>query len=398
MAPSPVLLRLGASALVLLLLTGCGGSAVSSDTTSSSDAASSETSTAPELRGERAVVERVIDGDTVDVQRDGEVVRVRLLNIDTPETKDPNEIVECLGPEATALLEELLPPGTVVGLEYDQERTDRYDRTLAGVFLEDGTLVNAEIARQGLGTPLYIAPNGRFLPPVEEAFAEAEQQQTGLLDPAQGCTIPAQLQQAASALADAAPADLADAAGEVAAAVAFLAALDAVDGDAHPHVRHLVGLPSLTSGISGVRKDVAGLQERAAEQRRAAEAEAAEAEAAERTAAEDQRRQAESEAARQAESARQAELDRQAEAARQAAADAARRAVAPAPAPAPNPAPVPAPAPRPAPAPAPVPAPKPAPNPGANIVNQAPPGYYADIPGYTGPRCYAPGGKFFKPC
>ena len=29
----------------------------------------------------------------------------------------------------------------------------------------DGTLVNAEIARQGLGTPLYIAPNGRFLPP-----------------------------------------------------------------------------------------------------------------------------------------------------------------------------------------------------------------------------------------
>ncbi|EYT53922.1 MULTISPECIES: thermonuclease family protein [Kocuria] len=394
MAPSsPTLLRLGASALVLALLTGCGGSAASSDTTSSSNAASPETSAAPELRGERAVVERVIDGDTVDVRRDGEVVRVRLLNIDTPETKDPNEVVECLGPEATALLEELLPPGTVVGLEYDQERTDRYDRTLAGVFLEDGTLVNAEIARQGLGTPLYIAPNGRFLPPVEEAFAEAEQQQAGLLDPTHGCTIPAQVQQATSALADAAPADLADAAGEIAAAVAFLAALDAVDGDAHPHVRHLAGLPSLTSGISGVRQDVAALQERAAEQRRAAEAKAAE-----RRAAEDQRRQAEADAARQAESARQAELDRQAEAARQAAADAARRAVAPAPAPAPNPAPVPAPAPRPAPAPAPVPAPKPAPNPGANIVNQAPPGYYADIPGYTGPRCYAPGGKFFKPC
>ncbi|STX07458.1 thermonuclease family protein [Kocuria rosea] len=393
MAPSSsASLRLGASALVLLLLTGCGGSAVSSDTTSS-NAASTETSAAPELRGDRAVVERVIDGDTVDVQRDGEVVRVRLLNIDTPETKDPNEIVECLGPEATALLEELLPPGTVVGLEYDQERTDRYDRTLAGVFLEDGTLVNAEIARQGLGTPLYIAPNGRFLPPVEEAFAEAEQQQAGLLDPAQGCTIPAQLQQATSALADAAPADLADAAGEVAAAVAFLAALDAVDGDAHPHVRHLVGLPSLTSGISGVRQDVAALQERAAEQRRAAEAKVAE-----RRAAEDQRRQAETDAARQAESAQQAELDRQAEAARQAATDAARRAVVPAPAPAPNPAPAPAPAPAPRPAPAPAPAPKPAPNPGANIVNQAPPGYYADIPGYTGPRCYAPGGKFFKPC
>ncbi|MFF0904991.1 UNVERIFIED_CONTAM: thermonuclease family protein [Kocuria sp. CPCC 205316] len=393
MAPPPTSLRLGASALVLLLLTGCGGTAASSDTTSSSNASSTEASATPELRGERAVVERVIDGDTVDVQRGGEVVRVRLLNIDTPETKDPNEVVECLGPEATALLEELLPPGTVVGLEYDQERTDSYDRTLAGVFLQDGTLVNAEIARQGLGTPLYIAPNGRFLPPVEEAFAEAEEQQAGLLDPAHGCTIPAQVQQATSALADAAPADLADAAGEVAAAAAFLAALDAIDGDAHPHVRHLVGLPSLKSGISGVRQGVAALRESAAEQRRAAEAaQRAKAENQRRQAEADAARQAEADAARQAESARQAELARQAEAARQAAADAARRAVVPAP----NPAPVPAPAPRPAPAPA--PAPKPAPNPGANIVNQAPPGYSADIPGYTGPRCYAPGGKFFKPC
>ena len=69
MAPSPASLRLSASALVLLLLTGCGGSAVSSDTTSSSDAVSTETSAAPELRGERAVVERVIDGDTVELGR-----------------------------------------------------------------------------------------------------------------------------------------------------------------------------------------------------------------------------------------------------------------------------------------------------------------------------------------
>ncbi len=272
MTPPPLSLRLGASALVLLLLTGCGGSAASSGAAPSSPDAAAQTSAGAELRGERAVVERVVDGDTVDVRLAGEVVRVRLLNIDTPETKDPNEVVECLGPEATALLEELLPPGTVVGLEYDEERTDSYGRTLAGVFRQDGTLVNAEIARRGLGTPLYIAPNDRFLPPVEEAFAEAEQQRNGLLDPAQGCTVPAQLQQATSALAGAEPADLADPAGEVAAAAAFLAALDAVDGDAHPHVRHLLGLASLRNGIAGARQDVAALQERAAEQRRAAEA------------------------------------------------------------------------------------------------------------------------------
>lgn len=362
MPPSRAHLPLSAAALALLLLTGCAGTAASSDVVPSSSAsqdAGPETSAAAELRGERAVVDRVIDGDTVDVRLDGEVVRVRLLNIDTPETKDPNEIVECLGPEATALLEELLPPGTVVGLEYDQERTDSYGRTLAGVFREDGALVNAEIARRGLGTPLLVEPNDRFLPPIEEAFAEAEQQRAGLLDPAHGCTIPAQAQRAKIALTDAAPADLADAAGEAAAAVAFLAALVAVDGDAHPHVRHLAGLPSLKGRISEARQDVAALQERAAEQRRVA------------------------------------------------AAEEARRNTPPAP-PAPRPQPV-APAPAPAPAapavpaprpvdPAPAPAPQPAPNPGAHIVNEAPPGYSAEIPGYTGPRCYAPGGKVYKPC
>lgn len=380
MTPPLPAARLGSAALALLLLTGCGGTAASTDAVPSSSATpaaagTTTAGTAAQVRGERAVVERVIDGDTVDVRLDGEVVRVRLLNIDTPETKDPNEVVQCLGPEATALLEELLPAGTVVGLEYDQERTDSYGRTLAGVFLADGTLVNAEIARQGLGTPLYVAPNDRFLPPVEEAFAEAQERKVGLLDPAHGCTIPAQVQQAASALAGAEPADLADAAGEVAAAVAFLAALDAVDGDAHPHVRHLVGLPSLKGRIAAVRDDVAALEsQRAAQQRRAAEQAAAERAAAER---------------------------RDTPPAPPAPPAPAPQPVAPAPRPAPAAPAVPAPqpvAPAPAPAPAPQPAPKPAPKPGANIVEQAPPGYYTDLPGYTGPRCYAPGGKVFRPC
>lgn len=49
---------------------------------------------------------------------------------------------------ADALLEAF---GTRVRLEYDGPRTNRYDRTLAYVFLEDGTLANAEIIRQGYG-------------------------------------------------------------------------------------------------------------------------------------------------------------------------------------------------------------------------------------------------------
>ncbi|MBE1875448.1 thermonuclease family protein [Myceligenerans pegani] len=126
------------------------------------------------------VVDRVIDGDTVDVVRGGDTVRIRLLNVDTPETKDPDEPVECLGPEATEFLQAMLPAGTPVTLEYDVDRTDRYGRDLAGVFLADNTFVNAEIARAGFGRAVVFEPNEKFYPRVSEAEDEARAAGRGL--------------------------------------------------------------------------------------------------------------------------------------------------------------------------------------------------------------------------
>lgn len=138
--------------------------------------------------GETVVVDRVVDGDTVDVFRDATTVRVRLLNIDTRESVDPNSPVECLGEDASAYLSGLLAPGTVVELEYDEERVDRYGRELAGLFV-DGQLVNAEIARAGYGVPLLIEPNDRFYDAVNEAWTEAEVAGAGVFDPEQDCTF-----------------------------------------------------------------------------------------------------------------------------------------------------------------------------------------------------------------
>jgi micrococcal nuclease len=142
---------------------------------------------------DRGVVERVVDGDTLDVAIEGAVRRVRLLNIDTPETVDPEQPVQCLGPEATEFLEGLLPTGTAVTLEYDDGRTDRFDRTLAGVFTSDRKLVNAEIARQGLAEAVIVGGNDRFYQPVEEARDEAAAAGRGLYSPDVACTVPAQV-------------------------------------------------------------------------------------------------------------------------------------------------------------------------------------------------------------
>ncbi len=100
------------------------------------------------------LVERVVDGDTIIVEGVG---RVRLIGVDTPETVHPNRPVEFFGKEASAFAKRLLE-GKRVRLEYDQERRDRYGRTLAYVYLADGTFVNAEIIRRGYGHAYTRSP------------------------------------------------------------------------------------------------------------------------------------------------------------------------------------------------------------------------------------------------
>ena len=90
---------------------------------------------------------RVIDGDTI-VLSNGE--KVRLIGVDTPETKHSQKPVEYYGKEATAFTKRMVG-GKVVKLKYDVQRRDEYDRLLAYVYLMNGTFLNAEIIKQGYG-------------------------------------------------------------------------------------------------------------------------------------------------------------------------------------------------------------------------------------------------------
>ncbi|MEA2687011.1 MAG: micrococcal nuclease [Actinomycetota bacterium] len=116
-------------------------------------------------------VDRVIDGDTIVVAGG---YHIRLIGIDTPETKDPRRPVQCFGQEASAFLTDLLPRGTGVRLVGDVEDLDIYDRTLAYAYrLPDGLFVNADLVRQGYARTLTIPPNvahaDEFLALVEQA-------------------------------------------------------------------------------------------------------------------------------------------------------------------------------------------------------------------------------------
>lgn len=81
-------------------------------------------------------VSDVVDGDTVKVVVRGFETPVRLLGIDTPETRDPRTPVQCFGPRASARTARLLPVGRRVRLVTDptQDERDRYARLLAYVY------------------------------------------------------------------------------------------------------------------------------------------------------------------------------------------------------------------------------------------------------------------------
>src|SRR4029453_2620834 len=80
----------------------------------------------------RRTVVRVVDGDTIVL--DGQE-KVRLIGVDTPETVHPAKPVERFGHEASAFTTRRLK-GKVVTLAFDQQRRDRFQRTLAYVCLE----------------------------------------------------------------------------------------------------------------------------------------------------------------------------------------------------------------------------------------------------------------------
>lgn len=105
-----------------------------------------------------ARVVRVVDGDTIDVLREGRTERVRLIGINTPETVHPHLGVQRWGREAVDFLTHLLT-GREVILLFEAVQQDKYGRTLAYVLLQEGRVsemnVNGEIVRQGL-SPAYL--------------------------------------------------------------------------------------------------------------------------------------------------------------------------------------------------------------------------------------------------
>lgn len=136
-----------------------------------------------ERRGEVALVRRVLDGDTIEVQIEDKIYLVRYIGIDSPEAGQP------LGQEAGEFNRQLVEGKRVI-LEKDVSDTDRYDRLLRYVYLPDGTFINAALVAAGFGRAVAYPPDTRFQEYLSRVEEQARARQLGMwMQPTQATSI-----------------------------------------------------------------------------------------------------------------------------------------------------------------------------------------------------------------
>lgn len=126
------------------------------------------------LESEEAIVTRVIDGDTVEINT-GQ--KVRYIGIDTPE--DPrSKNAECFALNSYMKNKELVM-GKKIRMEKDVSETDRYQRLLRYVYVDD-LFVNLEMVSSGYAVAQEYPPDTKHAYVLSRAESAAKLENRGI--------------------------------------------------------------------------------------------------------------------------------------------------------------------------------------------------------------------------
>ncbi len=142
---------------------------------------------------QKTTVTRIIEGDIIQALYGGVEKRIRLIGIDTPESRvnwkakkyadmsehDLKTIIE-MGKKAKAYVDGLVKRGDLITIEFDVQERDKYGRLLGYVYLSNGKMLNEEIVKAGYAIIMTIPPNVKYKDRLLEAYQEAEEDKRGL--------------------------------------------------------------------------------------------------------------------------------------------------------------------------------------------------------------------------
>jgi len=126
-------------------------------------------------------VSKFVDGDTFWITNSkGQQEKIRLIGVDAPESRRTGrKEIGYYGKEASAYVERMLD-GKKIRLEYDVGKYDRYKRTLAYVYLQDGTFLNAHLVENGYAMVMTVPPNVKYADLFVKLQKEARKKKKGL--------------------------------------------------------------------------------------------------------------------------------------------------------------------------------------------------------------------------
>ncbi len=188
-----------ASALVTLaclplLLASCA-----TDTSTQSSTSATPLNRASYQNGTEAEVKSVDNGNTITVDINGAQRQVRLLNVVAPTENNNAYSGNCLIDQSLDFLEQKLPLGSKVSLNFDKSQIGSSGYLDAAVYSGE-TLLNAAIVRAGLANTTYTTQEDEYYPQVSQAQQEAAREGLGLYSSQTECSIPHRIKQALNAV------------------------------------------------------------------------------------------------------------------------------------------------------------------------------------------------------
>lgn len=129
-------------------------------------------------------VVRVVDGDTFIANVNGVETKFRLIGVDTPESvaTGDNAYKNCEEGKTASNFTKNTIEGKSVLIEYDVDKDDDYNRKLAYVYLEDGTMLNKLLLEKGYARMMTIQPNVKYVDDFKEIQKTARENKVGFWD------------------------------------------------------------------------------------------------------------------------------------------------------------------------------------------------------------------------